>query len=91
MVEDALAQETLLGDGPAVEPPATDEPEALTLGDDGEMVMPFDKISKLIVLIQGSPGVLESCAGALFGLPVKNRPNRQLELEKANSASRKVI
>ena len=47
-MEDAPAQESLFGDGPAVEPPAADEPEIPTPGDDGEVVVPFDKISELI-------------------------------------------
>ena len=43
--------------------------------------------------MQESPGVLESYAGAFFSLPVKKKAgaNRQLELERDNSASRKVI
>ena len=48
VVEDAPAQESLPGDGPTVEPPAAEEPEAPAPGDDGEVVVPFDKISELI-------------------------------------------
>ena len=54
VVEDAPTQESLFGDaapaadGPAVEPPAAEEPEPPAPGDDGEVVVSFDKISELI-------------------------------------------
>ena len=48
VVEDAPAQESLFGDGLAVEPPAAEDLEAPAIGDDGEVVVPFDKISELI-------------------------------------------
>ena len=48
VVEDAPAQESPPVDGPAVEPPAAEEPEAPAPGDDGEVVVSFDKISELI-------------------------------------------
>ena len=47
-VEDTPAQASLFGDGPAVESPAAEEPEAPTLGNDSEVVVSFDKISELI-------------------------------------------
>lgn len=54
VVEDAPAQESLFvdgapaADGPAVEPPAAEETEAPAPGNDGEVVVPFEKISELI-------------------------------------------
>ena len=54
VVEDAPTQESLFGDGtpasdgPVAEPPAAEEPEVPASGDDGEVVVPFDKISELI-------------------------------------------
>ena len=48
VVEDAPAQDPLPGDGPAVEPLAAEEPEAPAPGEDGEVVVPFEKISELI-------------------------------------------
>ena len=54
VVEDAPAQESLFGDGtpasdgPVAEPPAAEEPEVPAPGDDGEVVVPFEKISELI-------------------------------------------
>lgn len=48
VVEDAPAQEPLPGDGPAVEPLTAEEPEAPAPGEDGEVVVSFDKISELI-------------------------------------------
>lgn len=50
VVEDAPAQDPLLGDGPAVEPLAAEEPEPPAPGNDGEVVVPFDKISELIAI-----------------------------------------
>ena len=50
VVEDAPPLEPLPGDDPAVEPPAAEEPEPPAPGNDGEVVVPFDKISELIAI-----------------------------------------
>ena len=47
-VEDTLAQASLFGDGPAVESPAAEELKAPAPGNDGEVVVSFNKISELI-------------------------------------------